>query len=161
MYPFVVENGSVCIRANTCNHRFHRDCLLEWLEVQNNTKCPCCRKDIITNQQVKETSRMLRKTSRRSFRKLWSYLDRKGRRDGADVTDGGFIREELTRTRTSETTEDLNVASGIVNSEIQMDQLPLANGDGEDFPTMNSPVSDTMARDLESGHAISQEEHRV
>jgi hypothetical protein len=110
---------------------------------------------------VKETSRMLRKTSRGNFRKIWSYLDRTGRRDGADVADGGFIREELTRTQTSETTEDLNVASGIVNSEIQRDQIPLANEDAEDIPTISSPVSDTMTRDLESGHTISQEEHRV
>eukprot|EP01083_Nonionella_stella_P229387 811982_1 len=45
--------GEKCISIpEICVHRFHKDCLLNWLEVNLNTKCPCCRRDFVDNKEI-------------------------------------------------------------------------------------------------------------
>jgi len=39
------ETGDLVISSKMCDHLFHRDCLLEWLE--KNDKCPFCRVDMV------------------------------------------------------------------------------------------------------------------
>jgi len=39
------ETGDLVISSKMCDHLFHRDCLLEWLD--KNDKCPFCRVDMV------------------------------------------------------------------------------------------------------------------
>jgi hypothetical protein len=103
---------------------------------------------------------MIRKTGRRNFSKVWSYFDRTGRRAGADVTSTGFVREALAHTRTSETTEELNLAGGILDTELEMNHIPFAGEEGENISHINSPVPSIIAMDLEAGQVISEQHCR-
>ena len=102
---------------------------------------------------------MMRKTGRRNFRKVWSYLDRTDRRADADGAGTGFIREALGQTRTSETTEEFNVAGGILDTELETNQIPFAMEESEIISDTISPIPSIIAVDLEIGQEVS-EQHR-
>lgn len=34
-----------CVRLPLCKHKFHKKCISEWVN-RNNNKCPCCRCEI-------------------------------------------------------------------------------------------------------------------
>ena len=53
--------GDLCISSNVCSHQFHKECLLEWLQKSwNNTGCPCCRQDLVTNKQIIDVSKKIK-----------------------------------------------------------------------------------------------------
>ena len=53
-----------------CKHRFHRVCLLEWLQQPGKTDCPCCRESFVDEDDVWSTVKKLRrKRARESPRK--------------------------------------------------------------------------------------------
>jgi hypothetical protein len=35
-----------------CSNRLHNDCVVAWLEHQNNQKCPCCREELISEEMI-------------------------------------------------------------------------------------------------------------
>lgn len=45
------EKGEFIIESKHCPHKFHKTCILLWLE--KNDACPCCRKSMITEEEVK------------------------------------------------------------------------------------------------------------
>lgn len=55
--------GDVRIFSKKCPHAFHKDCLFEWL-VKGHDECPCCRIEMVTKAEVKETSASLIGTER-------------------------------------------------------------------------------------------------
>lgn len=55
--------GDVRIFSKRCPHAFHKDCLFEWL-VKGHDECPCCRIEMVTKAEVKETSASLIGTER-------------------------------------------------------------------------------------------------
>ncbi len=55
--------GDIRIFSKKCPHSFHKDCLFEWL-VKNHHECPCCRSEMISKSEVKETSASLVGTER-------------------------------------------------------------------------------------------------
>ncbi len=55
--------GDIRIFSKRCPHSFHKDCLFEWL-VKGHDECPCCRTDMISKSEVKETSASLIGTER-------------------------------------------------------------------------------------------------
>lgn len=55
--------GDVRIFSKRCPHSFHKDCLFEWL-VKGHDECPCCRIEMVTKAEVKETSASLIGTER-------------------------------------------------------------------------------------------------
>ena len=55
--------GDIRIFSKRCPHAFHKDCLFEWL-VKGHDECPCCRSEMISKSEVKETSASLVGTER-------------------------------------------------------------------------------------------------
>lgn len=42
-------------------HVFHKDCILDWLQLPNRTDCPCCRTTIVAEETIYKTVKKLRK----------------------------------------------------------------------------------------------------
>ena len=47
--------------SHVCPHRFHRSCLLAWLEQPGKIECPCCRKPFVDEDDVWNTVKALRR----------------------------------------------------------------------------------------------------
>lgn len=57
------EEGDIRIFSKRCPHAFHKECILEWL-VKGHNECPCCRIEMVTKTEIKETSASLIGTER-------------------------------------------------------------------------------------------------
>eukprot|EP00545_Synedropsis_sp_CCMP1620_P012003 CAMPEP_0119015714 /NCGR_PEP_ID=MMETSP1176-20130426/11474_1 /TAXON_ID=265551 /ORGANISM="Synedropsis recta cf, Strain CCMP1620" /LENGTH=355 /DNA_ID=CAMNT_0006969027 /DNA_START=226 /DNA_END=1293 /DNA_ORIENTATION=+ len=63
------ENDDVCFTSRTCVHKFHRDCLMDWLERRNHTECPCCREPMVADDDVWDTVQQMRRQQRKLRRR--------------------------------------------------------------------------------------------
>lgn len=59
------EPDDVLLGANTCTHQFHKDCILDWLQRQNNAECPCCRISMASEDDVWHMILSIRKENKR------------------------------------------------------------------------------------------------
>jgi len=48
------DEGDFIIESKHCSHQFHKSCILLWLE--KNDQCPCCRAQMITEEEVQATA---------------------------------------------------------------------------------------------------------
>lgn len=62
------NNGSV-FASSACVHCFHKNCIMDWLERKQNTECPCCRKSMVSDDDIWEIVKKKRKEIRRQLRK--------------------------------------------------------------------------------------------
>ena len=57
------EQGDIRIFSKRCTHAFHKECVFEWL-VKGHEECPCCRAEMVSKSEIKETSASLIGTER-------------------------------------------------------------------------------------------------
>mmetsp|Transcript_13065 Transcript_13065/g.28637 ORF Transcript_13065/g.28637 Transcript_13065/m.28637 type:complete len:357 (+) Transcript_13065:99-1169(+) len=49
-----------------CIHHFHQDCILGWLEFQSHRDCPCCRVELVSEEQIWRVVKRQRRELKRS-----------------------------------------------------------------------------------------------
>jgi len=68
----VGESGENCsvLQSPTCPHKFHTECILDWLQRHNaHSECPCCRVAMVREEDVWRTVKRLRREKRRKLRR--------------------------------------------------------------------------------------------
>lgn len=140
------EPGDIYVTSpTTCPHRFHHDCLLDWLTRRCNTACPCCRRDLISNDDVwdihQEKGRERRRKRRKEqggIRNRFGGFRRGGRRQDVVSAEGGAE------------------AAGTTSNSVDR---PAAQAQEEipSSPTLTSPTSNAGASGVESGHLDASE----
>jgi hypothetical protein len=68
-FVVVAEDVDAVFTAANCVHRFHRECLMDWLERRNNTECPCCREPMVDDDDVWELVQRSRREQRKQRRR--------------------------------------------------------------------------------------------
>jgi len=65
-----------------CDHQFHRECLMKWLERQNNSECPVCRETLYTEETIWENVKIMRKRHRKKgiFQRITRVINFKAAR---------------------------------------------------------------------------------
>lgn len=92
------ENDECVFEPKTCSHRFHKVCILDWLQRHGKTDCPCCREGMVTEDEVWGAVKKLRKQKKKQLRRERRKLGR----------NAGFGEEEMSETEeVSETEEDV------------------------------------------------------
>ena len=134
------EPGDIYVTSpNICTHRFHHDCLLDWLTRRCNTACPCCRRDLISNDDVWDIHQQKGRERRRKRRKEQGGLrDRLGalrrrceREDGIGVSAEGD--------------------SGVTGTTASSSVRPAAQAQEVPSSALTSPTSAVAESDVESG----------
>lgn len=46
------EPSDILLGARSCPHKFHKDCILDWLQRQHQSECPCCRVRMVDEEDV-------------------------------------------------------------------------------------------------------------
>jgi Ring finger domain len=54
--------------SKACQHQFHWDCLLDWLQRPGTIECPCCRLSLVSEEDVYKTVLKVRKERKRDVR---------------------------------------------------------------------------------------------
>ncbi|GAX14491.1 hypothetical protein FisN_11Hu048 [Fistulifera solaris] len=62
------ESDDDILRSKTCPHEFHKECVMDWLQRQINTECPCCRSPMVDEQDVWATVKRQRKFKKKVSR---------------------------------------------------------------------------------------------
>ena len=139
-----VEPGDIYVTSpTTCPHRFHHDCLLDWLTRRCNTACPCCRRDLISNDDVWDIHQEKGRERRRKRRK---------EQGGIKNRFGGFRRG--VRRQDGVTAEGGAEAGGAALNSVDR-PAPQAQEEIPSSTIFTSPRSTSTAgasSDVDSGH---------
>lgn len=134
------EPGDIYVTSpTTCTHRFHHDCLLDWLTRRCNTACPCCRRDLISNDDVWDIHQQKGRERRRKRRKeqggirnrLGALRRRVEREDGVGVSAEGD--------------------SGVTGTTASSSVRPAAQAQEVPSSALTSPTYTVGESDVESG----------
>jgi hypothetical protein len=66
---FSTEPDATVLHSPTCSHDYHKDCIMDWLQRNGTRECPCCRVEMITEAEVWEAVKQLRKERRKQSRR--------------------------------------------------------------------------------------------
>jgi hypothetical protein len=63
------ESDNTVLHSPMCSHDYHKDCIMDWLQRHGTRECPCCRVEMITEDEVWEAVKRLRKEKRKESRR--------------------------------------------------------------------------------------------
>jgi hypothetical protein len=66
---FSTEPDATVLHSPACSHDCHKDCIMDWLQRHGTRECPCCRVAMITEDEVWEAVKRLRKERRKQSRR--------------------------------------------------------------------------------------------
>lgn len=81
------DSEDAVLQSKTCSHQFHQQCILDWLERNHNTDCPCCRVAMASEDKIWSIVKEKRKEQKRQNIKL-------GRQPCAVKDDGDLSETE-------------------------------------------------------------------
>lgn len=91
-----LEHGERVYTADVCDHMFHFACILNWLERRANTECPCCRKQVVSEDAVWEAVKASRDgaKAKKNTNKGKNRLDTRRQNDRAAVLGAADKRDD-------------------------------------------------------------------
>lgn len=107
------EAGAV-FQSKTCPHRFHSDCILDWLQRQANLECPCCRIPMVDEDDVWKAVKRIRRERKKQLKRERRAKTRKQRGDGEQQQQPGAPMPDTTESSSSSLTEESEGDAGIV-----------------------------------------------
>ena len=145
------EPGDVYIHSpTTCPHRFHQDCLVDWLTLRCNTSCPTCRRDLVSNDDVWEVHQRLMcdEKNRKRKQKVKMGLDLVGA-VGRRRNRGRGGQEELsTPSSASSTSDDGTSQEGGDEASLRL----------EEGARTASTINDTQSQEIRRESSLGSEE---
>jgi len=69
------ESDETTMQVQTCVHQFHKCCILDWLERSGKTDCPCCRVEMVSEEDVWRTVKRNRRERKKLRRRKSSIED--------------------------------------------------------------------------------------
>jgi hypothetical protein len=134
-YEDADESSGAIFQSKTCPHRFHSECILDWLQRQANLECPCCRFPMVDEENVWKTVKRIRKERRKQLKKERRAQRRK---------QGGVV--EAHPTEVPERTESSSSSSSSTDdSEFDAEAVVM-----ESLSLRSSSSSSTAGAELES-----------
>jgi RING-H2 zinc finger domain len=115
------EHGERVYTADVCDHMFHFACIVNWLERRANTECPCCRKQLVSEDAVWEAVTASRDgaKAKKKKNKRKNRLDTRRQNDRAAAFDAEDKRDD-----TLPTPAHLDGMSTVVNQTLDGSELP-------------------------------------
>ena len=95
------DGDDAVLQSKTCSHQFHQQCILDWLERNHNTDCPCCRVAMISEDNIWSIVKEKRKVQKRQNKKL-------GRQQCVVEDDGELSETEEDTGDDEEATDELH-----------------------------------------------------
>jgi hypothetical protein len=93
------EDNDNVLLSKTCPHKFHKECILDWLQRHANAECPCCRVAMTSEAEVWKTVQSLRKQQNQPKRNVWRFRTRPA--TASHVNESSIASEVSLRSETS------------------------------------------------------------
>jgi hypothetical protein len=150
-FIFLLEPNDQVFTSNACSHRFHKDCIMNWLERRANTECPCCREPMVSDEDVWQIVKQSRKERRKQLRQENGLLHRctrwmlRNRHQEEDCNNAPATDELFEHTEVSSSTRSVDVEEGRVNNHRHDDDDDNNNLGQDSVPTLSETESDTAS----------------
>lgn len=176
LYFILDDSADIKFTCTTCSHCFHKDCILDWLEQQDNTNCPCCRVPMVDNSKIYKQVKRLREAKRKQnatqnehpgifvkclqclFQQRWpnsSASDDEGPTESASQSDSPTWLEQSTNSRSWFEQSSLDIEE----QDADESSSPVVlQEDATDLPPPSSEMEVGEGITLESGAPIGLQE---
>jgi len=81
------EEEDIIFQSPSCMHQFHEECILDWLQRQAKTECPCCRDPMVDEDDVWKAVVKIRKQRKRERKKRKATAAAKAAKELNDVSE--------------------------------------------------------------------------